>query len=54
MEIEVKKDGKTFYRTNNVTCFPSQERLKSIVKAGYKVYENGKVWKPKKDKKEIK
>lgn len=52
MKIEVKKDGKIFYRTDDTTCIPSDDRLKSIVKAGYKVYENGKIWKPKKTKKE--
>lgn len=51
MKIEVKKDGKVFYKTEDTTCIPSEKRLKSIVNAGYKVYENGKIRKPQKTKK---
>lgn len=46
MKIEVKKDGKVFYHTENDDCMPSEDRLKSIQKAGYKVYADGKIWKP--------
>lgn len=46
--LEVKKDGRTFMATEYEECIPSNNVLKSIKNAGYKVYLNGKVWKEKK------
>lgn len=43
--IEVKKDGKTFFFTEHEECIPDKEALKSMKKAGYKIYYKGKLWK---------
>lgn len=46
--LEIRKDGKTFMETEYKECIPTNEVLKSIKSAGYKIYLNGKVWKEKK------
>lgn len=43
--IEVKKEGKTYFRTDSKECIPDKEDLISMKKAGYKLYMNGKIWK---------
>lgn len=45
--LEVKKDGRTFMATEYEECIPSNDVLKSIKNAGYKIYINGKIWRDK-------
>lgn len=46
--LEIRKDGKVYMHTSFKECIPPNEVLKSMKKAGYKVYMNGKIWKDKK------
>jgi len=45
---QVKKDGKAYFGTDCDECMYSVEEMKKIVKAGFKIYKEGKIYSLKK------
>lgn len=39
---EIRKDGRTFFRTDHAECLPDSTTLRSMAKAGYKLFVEGK------------
>ena len=50
-EITAVKDGKV-YCTYHPDCAPDDETIKGLKRGGYKLYQDGKLYKPQKDKKQ--
>lgn len=48
--IEVRKDGIVYCVYADTSVIPDKETIKNIKSAGYKFYQNGKIYKPEKDK----
>ena len=46
LKWEVHRDGKLMLRTDDDNCFYSEEVIKQMIAAGYKIYKNGKIYKP--------
>lgn len=42
----VVKDGKITNKTNYEECIPGKSIIREMIKAGYKCYKNGKVYRP--------
>lgn len=45
-KIEVRKDGKVICVCADETCLYPADVMKSMKAAGYKFYQDGKLWKP--------
>lgn len=45
---EVKKDGVKHMSTTTDSCFYPDDIVKGMIKAGYKIYKDGKIYTPKK------
>lgn len=45
-EIEARKDGVTYCAYATEACLPSKEIMKDMKVAGYKFYQDGKLYKP--------
>lgn len=39
---ELRKDGRTYFHTDHASCLPDSATLKSMAKAGYKLFVDGK------------
>lgn len=39
---EIRKDGRTYFHTDHASCLPDSTTLKSMAKAGYKLFVDGK------------
>lgn len=50
-EVTVVKDGKV-YCTYHEDCLPDAETIKDMKAAGYRFYQDGKMYKPNKKNKE--
>ena len=48
--IEVRKDGIVYCVYADTSVLPDKETIKNIKAAGYKFYQNGKIYKPERDK----
>ena len=46
--IEAKKDGIVYCVYSDVSALPDKEMMKHMKAAGYKFYQNGKLYKPEK------
>ena len=46
--IEAKKDGIVYCVYSDVSALPDNEMMKQMKSAGYKFYQNGKIYKPEK------
>ena len=44
--IEIKKDGVTLCVCADESCLYTDDVIKSMMAAGYKFYQDGKLWKP--------
>ena len=44
--IEAKKDGIVYCVYADVSALPDKDTMKSMKAAGYKFYQNGKIYKP--------
>lgn len=42
MTYELRKDGRTYFHTDHASCLPDSATLKSMAKAGYKLFVDGK------------
>lgn len=49
-EVTAVKDGKV-YCTYHEDCHPDEETMRSLKAAGYKLYQNGKIYRPNKKEK---
>ena len=49
-EIEARKDGITYCSYATEACLPDKETMKDMKAAGYKFYQDGKLYKPEKNK----
>ena len=49
MLFEVYKDNKRIMYTEHESCIPSNDKIKDMKAAGYKILLDGKVYKPTKD-----
>lgn len=49
MKFEIVRalDGKGMMETDYESCIPPDETIRSMIKAGYKAYKDGRVYKPK-------
>jgi hypothetical protein len=49
MKFEIVRalDGKGMMETDYESCIPSDDTIRSMIKAGYKAYKDGRVYKPK-------
>lgn len=49
MKFEIVRtlDGKGMMETEHESCIPSDETIRSMMKAGYKAYKDGRVYRPK-------
>lgn len=47
--IEIRKDGVTVCTCANEDCLYPYEIMKDMMKYGYKFYQDGKIYKPKKE-----
>ena len=45
-EIEVRKDGIVYCVYADESCLPDKSVIKDMAAAGYKLYQDGKVYKP--------
>lgn len=45
-KIEAKKDGVVYCVYEDESTLPDKETIKSMKAAGYKLYQNGKLYKP--------
>ena len=50
--IEARKNGVTYCSYFDESCLPDNETIKAMKAAGYKFYQNGKLYKPEKKEKE--
>ena len=50
--IEIRKDGVVVCECANENCLYPYEIMKDMMEHGYKFYQNGKIYKPKKKKQE--
>ena len=50
--IEIRKDGVVVCECANEGCLYPYEIMKDMMEHGYKFYQNGKIYKPKKQKQE--
>ena len=41
-KYELRKDGRTYFHTDHASCLPDSATLKSMTKAGYKLFVDGK------------
>ena len=41
-KYELQKDGRTYFQTDHANCLPNSTTLKSMAKAGYKLFVDGK------------
>lgn len=41
-KYEFRKDGRTYLHTDDATCLPDSQTIKSMAKAGYKLFVEGK------------
>lgn len=41
-KYELRKDGRTYFHTDHASCLPESTTLKSMAKAGYKLFVDGK------------
>ena len=48
--IEIRKDGVVVCRCANEDCLYPYEVMKDMMEYGYKFYQDGKIYKPKKKK----
>ena len=48
MLFEVYRNGKVVFTTASKKCIPSDESIKQMLSAGYKVLLDGKAYKPQK------
>lgn len=46
MKFEGKRNGIVVMHATSDECIPDRETQKAMVKAGYRLYQNGKVEKP--------
>lgn len=44
--LEVRKDGTTYCVYIGEACFPDEDTMKSMKAGGYKLYMDGKIYKP--------
>lgn len=44
--IEAKKDGVVYCVYSDASALPDKELMKQMKAAGYKFYQNGKIYKP--------
>lgn len=44
--IEAKKDGVVYCVYTDISALPDKETMKIMKAAGYKFYQNGKIYKP--------
>lgn len=51
-KYEIRKDGIIYCCFDDESCMYSNETLKNMRDAGYKLYVDGKLWKPEKKTKE--
>lgn len=51
MLFEVYRNGKVVFTTESKKCIPSDESIKQMLSAGYKVLLDGKAYKPEKREK---
>lgn len=49
--LEAYKDGKLMCTYKGEATFPSKEEIKSLKAAGYKLYQDGRLYKPDMNKK---
>lgn len=49
--IEAKKDGVVYCVYADASALPDKETIKSMKDAGYKLYQNGRLYKPEQNKK---
>ena len=47
-EIEARRDGVTYCVYSDKSVLPDKNTMKSMKMAGYKFYQNGKLYKPEK------
>jgi hypothetical protein len=47
-EIEARRDGVVYCIYVDESVLPDKDTMKSMKKAGYKFYQNGKLYKPEK------
>lgn len=50
--IEIRKDGVVVCECQNENCLYPYEIMKDMMECGYKFYQDGKLYKPKKKKQE--
>ena len=48
--IESRKDGIVYCVYSDASALPDKEMMKQMKMAGYKFYQNGKLYKPEQDK----
>jgi hypothetical protein len=41
-KYEFRKDGRTYLHTDDAACLPDSQTIKSMAKAGYKLFVEGK------------
>lgn len=46
--IEAKRDGVTYCVYSDASALPDKETMKNMKAAGYKFYQNGRLYKPEK------
>ena len=51
-EIEARKDGIAYCSYATEACLPDKETMKDMKAAGYKFYQDGKLYKPEKKTKD--
>ena len=44
--LEVRRDGQVFMWTNDPSCYPDASAQRSMRGAGYKIYMDGRIWRP--------
>ena len=49
--LEVRKDGQLMCTYKGESTFPDKETIKCLKAAGYKLYQDGKLYKPETSKK---
>lgn len=50
MRFEIKKDNRVYCTFDDVEYLPDKETIQSMKEAGYKLYEDGKLYKTRKNK----
>ena len=50
--IEIRKDGVAICNCQDESCLYPPEIMKSMMQCGYKFYQDGKIYKPEKNKKQ--